>query len=308
MTITTWTRWLPITIRRAATLTLAAASAVAAIQSPAQAQSGLQYYTGGLQSHGGGNHNHDDAGNHPTLHVNPRWKECSFQLDASLTQAAWRQFAGEAAVVTYFRPLTGAKPMGRGNFEASVLQWKTGIDASEDAWNDTFVHPDSAHWLFEGSGLEFPGLTMRAGVTDRTDVGAYFTKSPGANYGFYGAQVQQNLIDDGKLSASARMSMVSMYGPEDLDFSVYGVDLLASREFTVWSGRAALSPYAVVSGSLGRAQEKSAVVDLDDENVFGAQATLGVEARLWRTRLGVEYGFARVSSFSIKMGMNVGSL
>ena len=29
--------------------------------------------------------------NHPHLHINPRWTECSIQLDASLTQAAWRQ-------------------------------------------------------------------------------------------------------------------------------------------------------------------------------------------------------------------------
>jgi hypothetical protein len=308
MTITTWVRWLPITIRRSMTTTLAAASALGVFQSPALAQSGLQYVNGGLQNHGGGQHNHDSDGNHPTLHINPRWRECSFQLDASLTQAAWRQFTGEAAVVTYFRPLTSAKPMGAGNFEVSAVQWQTGIDASEAAWNDTFVHPDSTHWLFEGSSLKFPGLTVRAGLTDRTDVGVYVTKSPGANYGFYGAQLQQNLTSEGwrKVSAAARLSFVSMYGPEDLEFSVYGADLLASREFSVWAGRAAISPYAMVSASLGRSHEKSTVVDLQDENVFGAQSTVGVEARVWKAKLGVEYGFARVSSFSIKMG--VGSL
>jgi hypothetical protein len=37
--------------------------------------------------------------NHPKLHVNPRWKECSFQIDPSLTQAAWRQFTREAGLV-----------------------------------------------------------------------------------------------------------------------------------------------------------------------------------------------------------------
>jgi hypothetical protein len=46
-----------------------------------------------------------------TLHINP------FQLDPALTQAAWHQFTGEAGVVTYFRALTGAEPMGAGNFE-----------------------------------------------------------------------------------------------------------------------------------------------------------------------------------------------
>ena len=300
MRITTWLRGLPITFRRAATLTLATASAVAVFTIPAPGQSGSLYQMS--QVHGGSDPNR------PTLHVNPRWKECSFQLDATLTQAAWRQFTREAAVVTYFRPLTGAKPMGRGNFEVSLLQWETRIDDGDAAWNDTFVHPDSEHWLFEGSGLKFPGLTARAGVSSRTDVGVYFTKSPGANYGFYGAQVQQNLVRDGwkKVSAAARLSFVSMYGPEDLEFTVLGADLLASREFAVLGGRAALSPYAVVSGSLGMSHERSMVVDLDDENVFGAQATAGVEARMWKVKVAAEYGVAEVSSLSIKIG--VGSL
>src|SRR5687768_9151675 len=59
------------------------------------------------------------------LHVNPRWKECSFQLDPSLTQKAWREFTSEAGLVVYFSPLTDAKPMGAKNFEVSLLQWKT---------------------------------------------------------------------------------------------------------------------------------------------------------------------------------------
>ena len=284
------------------TMTLAAVFTMAALSAPATAQTAVFHV-------GGGDHSHGGTAN-PDLHVNLRWKECSFQLDASLTQAAWRQFTGEAAVVTYFRPLTGAKPMGAGNIEVSVLQWQTAIDDSEDAWNDTFVHPDSAHWLFEGSGLKFPGLTARAGISSRTDVGVYFTKSPRANYGFYGAQVQQNLTLDGwkNVSAAARLSFVSLYGPKDLEFSVFGADLLASREFDVWGGRAAFSPYAVVSGSLGMSHERSMVVDLKDENVFGAQATAGVEARVWNAKVAAEYAVARVSSFSLKVGFGVGAL
>ncbi|HYC52562.1 MAG TPA: hypothetical protein VEB19_15725 [Gemmatimonadaceae bacterium] len=302
MTITTWAKFLATSMRRAIVL----AAAIAAV-APAQAQSSLQPYSGGMMNHGG--HSHGGSGpGQPTLHVSPRWKECSFQLDAALTQAAWRQFTGEAAVVTYFKPLTGAKPMGAGNFDISVVQWKTGIDATDAAWNDTFVHPDSTHWLFEGSGLEFPGLTGRVGLTDRTDVGVFFTKNPAANYGFYGAQLQQNLAREswGKLSAAGRLSVVSMFGPDDLAFSVYGVDLLASREFTVWRGRASIAPYAMLSRSLGRSHEKSAAVDLEDENVFGSTSTVGVEGRLWKATVAAEYGFARVSSFSLRIG--VGSL
>src|SRR4029078_9499404 len=130
----------------------------------------------------------------PKLHVNPRWHECSFQIDASLTQSAWHQFSREAGLVTYFRRITDARPMGRGKFEISALQWKTGIHDDDAAWNDTFVHPDSTHWLFEGDGLAFPGLTARGGVSDTHALRVYVTKNPNANYGFYGAQLQRALL------------------------------------------------------------------------------------------------------------------
>ena len=263
-------------------LTLAAAAlAVALIQTTAAAQSSGQ----------------------PKLHVNPRWKECSFQLDPSLTQSAWRQFTREAGLVAYFRPLTDARPMGKGHFELSMLQYKTGIDDADAAWNDTFVHPDSTHWLFEGDGLKFPGLMGRIGVSGNTDFGVYFTKSPGANYGFLGAQVQRSLAGSPTRSwaAAARLSFVSLYGPDDIGFQVYGVDVLASRSFalTPW---ASVSPYVGGSTYLATSHEKSAVVDLDDEHTFGGQGMVGAAVQLSAARLAVEYNVSQVNSFSLKIG------
>ena len=240
-----------------------------------------------------------------TLHVNPRWKQCSFQLDPSLTQSAWHQFTAEAGLVSYFRPLTDAKPMGAGNFELSALQWQTGIDDETSAWNDTFVHPFPTHWLFEGSGLAFPGLTFRGGVTDRIDAGAYFTRNPQANYGFYGAQVQYALVNDEtrNWAASTRASFVSLFGPEDLTFTVYGLDLLASRAYTVSPKWLTVSPYAGVSGYLATSHERTAAVSLADETVSGAQAMVGAVAEVSRFRIAMEYNTARVSSRSIKIGV-----
>jgi len=244
------------------------------------------------------------AKSQPKLHVNPRWKECSFQLDPALTQSAWHQFTQEAGLVAYFRPLTDARPMGKGHFELSMLQWQTGIDDKDAAWNDTFVHPDSTHWLFEGEGLKFPGLMARAGVSGSTDVGVYFTKSPGANYGFYGAQVQHTLVQNPTRTwaAAARASFVSMYGPDDLDLRVFGADVLASRTFalTRW---AALSPYVGGSTYLSTAHEKTTAVDLADEHVVGAQAMVGTALQLSKARLAVEYNVSRVNSFSLKVGI-----
>lgn len=251
----------------------------------------------GQAQHGHGGHDHG-----VTLHVSTRWKECSLQIHPSLTQAAWRQFTQEAGLVAYFRPVADARPMGKGNWEVSAMQWETGIDDTEAAWNDTFVHPDSAHWLFEGSGLKFPGLSARGGVSDRVDVGFYLTKNPNANYGFYGAQVQYNFAraEERGVDASVRASFVSLYGPADIELTVFGADLVASRRYAArW---ASLSPYAGVSSYLSTSHERTDAVALGDETTVGARAMVGVTSEISVARIGVEYSMARVNSLSLRIG------
>ena len=264
----------------------AAAAIAMAITTPA----GAQYLHGGTHAAGT-----------PHLHTSSRWKECSFQLDASLTKEAWQQFTREAGMVVYFRPVADARPMGKGSFEFSVMQWKTGIDDAEAAWNDTFVHPDSAHWLFEGSGLEFPGLTARAGVSNSTDVGVFYARNPNANYGVWAAQVQQNLLRTDAAFLSARASYSALFGPDDVGFDVSGLDLIGSRTLRL-TRRVALSPYAGVSGYLTRSFERSAVVNLADESALGLQAMGGVTLSGYGVRLGMEYNVAEVNSMSIRLG------
>lgn len=270
-------------MKRSILIPTAAALAIALSQSTAAAQA----------------HSHNVK-----LHVNPRWEECSFQLDPSLTQNAWHQFTEEAGLVTYFRPLSDARPLGGGKLEISVLQWDTNIDDEDAAWNDTFVHPDSTHWLHEGSGLKFPGLMVRAGVSSKTDVGLYVTKNPNANYGFVGGQVQHNLVGGraGAWATSARVSFVTMYGPEDLNFTVYGADLVASRRFALASW-ASISPYAGASTYLATSHEKTDAVNLDDERVLGVQAMAGAALQISKVRLSGEYNAARVRSMSLKVGL-----
>jgi hypothetical protein len=267
---------------------IAASFAAALIQSPLAAQQPLFHGEGG----------------HPKLHVDTRWKECSFKLDPSLTQSAWRQFTREAGLVTYFRTLTDAQPIGKSSFEVSVLQWQTGIDDSDSAWNDTFVHPDSTHVLFEGDHLQFPGLMVRAGLTDRTDLAIYATKNPNANYGFYGANVQRNLVGGASSawSASGRASFTKLFGPEDVDFIVYGAELVASRRLGLTSW-ASISPYAGVSAYVSSSHEKSSVVNLADERVAGVRGLAGATLRLSRMQLSAEYDAAKVNSVSFKIGI-----
>lgn len=249
--------------------------------------------------------------NEPDLHVNPKWRECSFQIDPALTQEAWREFTREAGLVAYFRPIADARPMGAGHFELSLVQWQTAFDDARPAWNDTFVHPDSTHWLKESSRLSFPGLTARAGITDKLDAGVFFTKNPGANYGFYGGQLQYNFLNNAEKgwSASARAGFNSIFGPEDLKMTVYGTDLIASREFHFPLSFAkhglSVSPYVGLSTYLSTTKETTDLVNLDPEQAFGAQAMVGTTVNFSVVRLGVEYNVAKLSTVSFRLGVGI---
>jgi hypothetical protein len=102
--------------------------------------------------------------------------------------------------------------------------------------------------------------------------------------------------------ASARLSFVSLYGPDDVDLTVYGLDLVASRRVPL-GGTASVSPYAGVSTFLSRSHEKTAAVTLDDESVPGAQAMVGAVARIAVATLAVEHSFATVSTTTLKVGV-----
>ncbi len=232
------------------------------------------------------------------LHVNDRWDQCSFVLDPSLTQEAWHQFTREAGLVTYFRPLNSAKPLGVKHFEISLLDWGTKIDDADAAWNDTFSHPDSTHTLLDGNAILFPGFMFRIGVSTPIDIGAYITKRPAANYGLYGGQVQYNVLNDSekKLAAAVRFSFTKLFGPEDLNQSVYGLDVLASKDVFK-----RFSPYVGVSGYLARAQETTSKVNLENENVFGLQGMVGIAVKISALRIGGEINFANVPGYSFKV-------
>ena len=243
------------------------------------------------------------AQSRPQLHVNTRWKQCSIQLDPSLTQSAWRQFTEEAGQVVYFRPLIDARPMGKGKFEVSMMQWQTNVDDQSSAWNDTFVHPDSTHWLYEGSGLQFPGLAFRAGVTSTTDVGVYATKNLQANYGAYGVQLQQNVVRGVRdFDVSARASFVSLFGPEDVDLKVYSLDMVASWKHLTF-GPATFVPYAVVASYFSTSHEKSPLVNLQDERVGNSIATLGAALQFSVVRIAAETSVSKVPSIALKLGI-----
>jgi hypothetical protein len=234
------------------------------------------------------------------LHVDNRWDNCAIVIDPALTQDAWHQFVKEVGLVAYFRPLAAARPLGPRHFEFGILQWGTQIDDTDPAWNDTFSHPDATHWLFDGNALRIPGFMLRMGVTQRLDLGAYWTTAPGANYGMLAGHAQYNFLDDleNGWAASGRLSALRLYGPDDMKVGTYGLDLVASKEIDRFT------PYAGVGAYWSRGHEATSKVALEDESVVGVQGMVGANVRVWLLRLAAEFNLASVPGYSFKVAFS----
>ncbi|MEE9166816.1 MAG: hypothetical protein V3U24_05060 [Candidatus Neomarinimicrobiota bacterium] len=252
------------------------------------------------------------------LHTTDRWDECSMQLDPSLTQGAWHQFTQEAGIMAVFNPLTSAKPLGKWNFDIVLTQGWYPIDDKDAAWNDTFVHPHSTHWLYgevsddpdqvsknhAGSShvLGLPLPMVRLGVSERMDVGFYYIPAPGANYSFLGGQLQYNFLNDAEknLAAAVRVSAGQIGKIEDFDLSTYSVDVIGTKDILT-----RFSSYAGLSAYLVRSHETTSAVNLDNENVFGLQGNVGVSTLLFsHLKIGAQLTVGALTFPSVVLGFS----
>ena len=234
-----------------------------------------------------------------TLHLNNRWKECAIVLDPSLTQNDFNAFADEVSELAYFKPITGAKTLGKNNFEIDLEQRYVKLEDWKPKWNNTFSHPMPDHYLVDDNHiLGIPGLRAKMGVTDDTDAELYFTFSPGANYGFAGAAVKHSLIDDANSNwnAAIRGNFLTMFGVEDMKFYQLGGDFIVSKD--LWLFR----PYLGASLALSRATETTSKVDLSARNSIAPMAIVGTEFNWSYLATGVEASFGKLTIFQVKLG------
>lgn len=229
------------------------------------------------------------------LNVNSELNTCDIELSPNLTQEEWKVFNRQFGDVIYFNPMTSARPLGTKNFDITLDFKITSIDQTSGAWNNTFHHPDSIHWL--GDVLVVPALHARMGVSEKVDVGVYFTHS--GLYGFIGGEVKYALLNDTDKgwAVSVRGSIIKELSVEDFNFTNYGVDVSASKTFGLFT------PYVGVAGTLSHAKEVTEKVNLSNENVLDARLIAGAEFKWKIVNLGVEVDVSELTTLVIKMGV-----
>lgn len=240
-------------------------------------------------AHGGG----DGA----DLHVGDAYDNCYFDLSSELTQAEFDQFAAEAGAVARFHQLSGARTLGKWNFEVSVALASSTVDDSDGAWNNTMKHPEDDHYL--GDTISFPSLRLRMGVSDDIDVGLWGTLDPASNYGFAGLDAKFAVLSQTRgwpVSVAVRPHVSTLVGPEEVWLATGGVD--GSVSYDIFG----IQPYAGAGVATSAAFERSDDVDLDTGMAFSPVAFAGIEYNWSHLSVGVEGEISEVPTWGVRVG------
>lgn len=229
----------------------------------------------------------------PYWHIDPNVKTCSMAIDPTLTQAQWRTFTGQVGAIASFKALSPAEPLGRGHVSFGIDLSSTAVDQHDPAWINTFVHPDANCPL--GDNIQLPMVRARVGVTDRMDLGALWSKAPGANYGLAGGEVRYlALRETRRVPALAIVgSATALTGVPDFDLSIGNVGVLASKRFR------RITPFAGLRDGLAMGTETTSQVNLKREIVPYSQGFVGAVATIWHLGLAAEYDVAEVNTFAL---------
>ena len=242
-------------------------------------------------------HGPNDHPADPNLHVNPQLEDCSIQFSPELTQEAFHRFVREFGSVSAFKQMSPPTTLGRRGLAIGLEGISFTVDEKSDAWNDTFAHPDATHEL--GSDKKFPMVRVRAGVSDRWDIGAFYTENTLANYGWVGVEGKYGLLRQSEtmpVSVALRGAYTRTIRADDLDMHAATFDVSAGRTFL-----GLITPYVGVGSDAVLANERSKAVDLEQEAMDVPHRFAGVEVRFWRLALGAELNRGALTTFQVQV-------
>jgi len=243
-------------------------------------------------AHGAGGHPAD-----PNLHVDGTLEDCSVVFAPELTQAAFHRFAREFGSVSAFKQASPPTTLGQQGFSVGVEQIFFSVEDKSDAWNDTFAHPDAYHEL--GSDQSFPKLSLRVGVTDDLDIGAFYSRNPNANYGWLGFDVKYGILEQREqmpITLAVRGAYTKTLYVADMDMHAVGVDVSIGRTF--WH---VVTPYLGVGSDAVLVRETSDAVALKSEAILVPHATAGFEVRYWHVAIGAEAQLSALTSYQARV-------
>ncbi len=231
--------------------------------------------------------------------IDPNVKSCSMVIDPSLTQSQWHTFVKQVGAISSFKSLGSANTLGKMKFNIALDDAFSPVDQHDLAWINTFTHPDENCPL--GDRITYPTIRARMGVTDKIDIGGYWTTAPRANYGLVGGELKYAFLQESRRrpAAAVRTSFTLLTGVPDFNLNIYSVEVMASKKIAM------LSPYIGLRESLVIGTETTSKVDLNRETVPVTQGYAGAAYSVWNIRLAAEYNVSTVNTFAFALGFSL---
>lgn len=236
---------------------------------------------------------------HPVLHIDTSYEECSVKFAPELRQSSFRRFVREFGSVSSFKQMGPPGTIAKKGVSVGLSMFTFPVDQDSAAWNDTFAHPNAEHWL--GAQQTFPKLDLRVGVSDRLDLGIYYTRNPESNYGWLGLDGKYRLLSrggDAPLTLAVRGAYTRTLYVSDMDMNTFTFDISAEKKYReIWR------PYLGLGGDFVFARETSDAVSLHSEIAVAPHLFGGLEVNVWRNfTLGAEFTLGSILSEQFRIG------
>ncbi len=211
------------------------------------------------------------------------------------TQADFDTFITELGSGIHFTPMAPAKTLGIVGFDLCLETVVADVGDHKQSWQYMVEDNDTFSYLAMGR------FHVQKGLPFRTDIGAMIQAVPNSNILAWGLELKHGIIKEGLVlpSLTVRGSYTQLEEVDDIGLSVYGLDLLISKDFLM------VTPYGGVSALRIEGCDKSSLATgFQKAEEHEMQAIAGLQISPFPLCIvSVEAVFGEVPLYGIKLGV-----
>ena len=216
------------------------------------------------------------------------------EFTKAISQNEFESFIEELGVATLFNPMAPAESLGMLGFDVALETAITDISDEQDFWINLVSDNDPSSYLI------VPRLHVQKGLPFNIDVGAMYVSMPDTNIKLWGLEAKYAILEGSILTpaVSVRASYTSLSGVDDISIDTQALDILISKGFLMFT------PYAGASVFRINGSEHTDIVELDDANVTGYRALIGMQVSPFPLMIiNAEVSLGEVPQYGLKIGI-----
>ncbi|MDM8567768.1 hypothetical protein QUF74_19240 [Candidatus Halobeggiatoa sp. HSG11] len=212
----------------------------------------------------------------------------------AISQNQFEEFTKEFGTALLFNPMAPAEPLGMLGFDVALETVVTDISDEQEFWINLVSDNDPVAYL------PVPRLHVQKGLPFNIDVGAMYVSVPSTNIKLWGLEAKYAILEGSTLTPalSVRASYTNLSGVDDVSIDTQALDILVSKGFLMFT------PYAGASIFRVNGSENTDIVELDDVNVTGYRALVGMQVSPFPLMIiNAEVSLGEVPQYGLKIGL-----